>query len=81
MNFFPRKQLVKSGHLEETNYKFTEAIKNSNAVRQESVVVKKPILKLAILTALVVGIVLGMAWARSQEENREYLKASIAGDL
>ena len=71
-----RKQLEKSGHL-----KFTEAIKNSNAVRAESVVVKKPILKLAIVTTLIVGIVIGMIWARAQEANREYLKASIAGDL
>ena len=80
MRLFPRKQLVKSGHLEATNYKFTEAIKNSNAVRAESVVVKKPILKLAIVTTLIVGIVIGMIWARAQEANREYLNSTIAGD-
>jgi hypothetical protein len=71
-----REQLEKSGHIT-----FSQAIKNSNAVKSESVVVKKPILKLAIITSVIVGVIVGMAWARAQEANREYLKASIAGEL
>ena len=75
------KQLVKSDHLKESDrLSFTEALKNSNAVRAESVVVKKPILKLAIVTTLIVGIVIGMIWARAQEANRAHLNSTIAGD-
>ena len=75
------KQLVKTKHLKESDrLSFTEALKNSNAVRAESVVVKKPLLNLAIVTTLIVGIVIGMIWARAQEANREYLNSTIAGD-